>query len=255
MSASNSMTTSKPPSERSLRAVVVDDERLARRALRTLLAQHPNVKVVGEAGRVAEAAALVAQLRPDVVFLDVQMRGETGFDLLAYIEAGPRIIFVTAFDTYAVRAFDVNALDYLLKPVDPKRLAEALHRARAAAPSPAPGEAVSFEYDDLFFFEEQHRARFIRIRDIVFVQAAGNYTELHLAAETPVLVLKGLAAWEVQLPEVHFVRVHRSTLVNVAFVERVERAPNYTYELYLRGRAAPLAMSRRRAAALKRRLT
>ena len=113
-----------------LRAVIVDDERLARRALRTLLAAERGVDVVGEASRVDEAEALIRRERPGVVFLDVQLRGETGFELLAR-DAGPfQTIFVTAFDAYAVRAFEVHALVYLLEPVDPARLAEALARAR-----------------------------------------------------------------------------------------------------------------------------
>ena len=251
-----------------LRAIIVDDERLARGALRRLLAAHEGVEVVGEAGRVAEAAALVQAHRPDLVFLDVQMRGETGFDLLAHPDVQAvafRIVFVTAFDQYAVRAFDVHALDYLLKPIDPPRLAEALARARtstapAAAPTPptaSPGAEGGgrLRLDDLFFYEEGRHPRFIRIRDVAFIRAAGNYTELHLADGDHVLVHKPLAAWEEALPPEHFVQVHRSVLVHVAFVERVERAPNYTYDLYLRGFAAPVPMSRRRASALKRRLS
>jgi two-component system LytT family response regulator len=237
-----------------LRVVVVDDERLARRALRTLLATDRDVEVVGEASRVDEAEALVRRERPDVVFLDIQLRGETGFDLLAR-GAGPfRTIFVTAFDAYAVRAFEVHALDYLLKPVNPARLAEALARARDPSAIPlAPQQPAAYRYDDLFFHDDARRRRFIRIRDIAFIRAAGNYTELHTAAGPPLLVLRALSTWEAQLVDAPFVRVHRSLLVNLDFVERIERGASYTYELYVRGHAAPLAMSRRRALELKSR--
>ena len=237
-----------------LRVVVVDDERLARLALRTLLAGVPDVVVVGEASGVDEAEALIRRERPGVVFLDIQLRGETGFDLLAR-DVGPfHTIFVTAFDAYAVRAFEVHALDYLLKPVHPARLVEALARARDPAATPAvPQRAAAYRYDDLFFQDDARRSRFIRIRDIAFIRAAGNYTELHTAGAPPLLVLRPLATWEAQLAGTPFVRVHRSVLVNLDFVERIERGVSYTYELYVRGYAAPLAMSRRRAIELKSR--
>lgn len=235
----------------SLRVVLVDDERLARRALRTLLEAQRDVEVVGEASRVDEAAALIRRERPQVVFLDVQLRGETGFELLAR-DAGPfQTIFVTAFDTYAVRAFEVHALDYLLKPVDPARLAEALARARDPTAVRAPPSAAAYGHDDLFFHDDARSPRFVRIRDVAFIRAAGNYTELHLAAGPPLLVLQALTTWETQLAGAPFVRVHRSLLVNLDFVERIERGAGYTYELYVRGQTAPLAMSRRRAIELK----
>lgn len=241
------------PADR-LRAIVVDDERLARRALRTLLAAERDVEVLGEASGVDEAEELIRRERPAVVFLDVQLRGETGFDLLAR-DVGPfHTIFVTAFDAYAVRAFEVHALDYLLKPVHPERLAEALVRARQPpANRAAPEQPHAYRYDDLFFHDDARRPRFIRIREIAFIRAAGNYTELHTAGGSPLLVLRTLAAWEAQLADAPFARVHRSALVNLDFVERIERGAGYTYELYVRGHATPLAMSRRRAIELKSR--
>jgi two-component system, LytTR family, response regulator len=241
------------PVER-LRVVLVDDERLARRALRTLLAAERDVDVVGEASRVDDAEALIRRERPAVVFLDVQLRGETGFDLLARDAGAFHTIFVTAFDAYAVRAFEVHALDYLLKPVHPARLAEALTRARdPGATRAVPERPAAYRYEDLFFHDDARRPRFLRIRDIAFIRAAGNYTELHTAAGPPLLVLRPLSSWEAQLADTPFVRVHRSVLVNLDFVERVERGTGYTYELHVRGQAAPLAMSRRRALELKSR--
>ena len=237
--------------DRVLRAAIVDDERLARRALRSMLADERGVVVVAEAGNVDDAEAAIRRERPDVVFLDVQLRGESGFDLLAR-DAGPfRTVFVTAFDTYAVRAFEVHAVDYLLKPVEPARLAEALRRVRGPAAAVEDSGPSAYEYDDFFFHADERRPRFIRIRDIAFIRAAGNYTEVHTSDERPVLVLRTLAAWEAQLAGTPFVRVHRSVLVNCAFVERIARGPNYTYDLYVKGRRDPLPMSRRRALELK----
>ena len=238
---------------RVIRAAIVDDERLARRAFRSLLADERDVVVVAEAGSVDEAEAAIRRERPDVVFLDVQMRGESGFDLLAR-GAGPfRTVFVTAFDAYALRAFEVHAVDYLLKPVDPVRLAEALRRIRGPLTPVEDTEPAAYQYDDFFFHADERRPRFIRIRDIVFIRAAGNYTEVHTHGEPPALVLRSLAVWEAQLNGTPFVRVHRSVLVNFAFVERIVRGPNYTYDLHLKGCPDPLPMSRRRALELKAR--
>jgi two-component system LytT family response regulator len=233
-----------------LRALVVDDERLARLALCTLLAGARDVKVVGEASGVDEAEALIRRERPQVVFLDIQLRGESGFDLLARNAGTFHTVFVTAFDAHAVRAFEVHALDYLLKPVDPARLAKALARARDPAAAPATA-TPAYRYDDLFFHDDARCPRFIRIRDIAFVRAAGNYTELHFAAGPPALVLRALSAWETQLAGAPFARVHRSLLVNLDFIERIERGRGYSYDLFVRGHAAPLSMSRRRATELK----
>jgi len=241
-----------------LRALIVDDERLARRALRSTLAAHDNVTLVGEAATVEEAAALIQEATPDVVLLDIQMRRETGFDLLDCIDTPVHVVFVTAHDEHAVRAFEVNALDYLLKPVDPKRLDEALQRVRTSeAPLPRQSNAAghAFRYDDLFFYEEGRQPRFIRIRKIVHIEAAGNYTELHLADGSTALTSNTLSAWDERLPGDRFVRIHRSTIVNVEHVERMEHAANYTFDVFVAGQEAPLAMSRRRAKTLKDRLS
>ncbi len=240
-----------------LQVLIVDDERLARRALRSALEEQGGVEVVAEARTVDEAAAAIRKQAPDVVFLDIQMRGETGFDLLDHIHQPLCVVFVTAYDEYAVRAFEVNALDYLLKPVDPARLAEALRRVRdseGTLPKTSDEDADAFRYDDLFFYEEGRRPQFICIRDIVFIRAAGNYTELHLAGGAMVLTSVTLSRWEERLPGDHFARIHRSTIAGVDKVERIERAPNGTYAVHVAGYDAPLDMSRRRAQALKDRL-
>ena len=241
-----------------LRVFIVDDERPARVALRSALDDLGRVAVAGEAGGVDAAAEQICASEPDVVLLDVQMRGETGFDLLDRLNAPVQVIFVTAYDEHAVRAFKVNALDYLLKPVDPDRLAEALRRARdtdiALPEARETPESDAFRYDDLFFYEDGRRPRFIRIRDIVWIEAAGNYTKLHLAGGDTALTATTLSDWTDRLPEAHFARIHRSTLVNVDRVTRVDRSAGRTYEVYVEGRTASLSMSRRRAHRLKARL-
>ena len=238
-----------------LRVFIVDDERLARRTLRDTLDDIDGVTVTGEADDVATAAERIRATRPDVVLLDVQMRGDTGFDLLNRLDAAVQIVFVTAYDEYAVRAFEVNALDYLLKPVDPDRLAEALRRARraeTALPEVEEDDAdEDFRYDDLFFYEEGRQPRFIRLRAVVWIEAAGNYTELHLADGPAALTDTTLGAWTERLPDAYFARIHRSVLVNVEHVTRVESTDGRSYDVYVDGRDEPLSMSRRRARELK----
>lgn len=238
----------------SLHVLIVDDERLARRAIRSALADLDGVTVVGEAGTVDRAAEQVRTEAPDVVLLDVQMRSETGFELLDRIDDPVQVVFVTAYDEYAVRAFEVNALDYLLKPVDPDRLAEAFQRAHTAPtalPETEDADPEAFRYDDLFFYEEGHRPHFIRIRNIVCIEAAGNYTELHLTDGATALTSTTLSTWDERLPDAHFVRIHRSSIVNLEHVTRVESTASRTYEVHVEGRGEPLTMSRRRARALK----
>lgn len=240
-----------------LDVLIVDDERLARRAVRSALQDLDGVTVAEEADSVDAAAKQIADAAPDVVLLDVQMRGETGFDLLDRLDAPVQVIFVTAYDEYAVRAFEVNALDYLLKPVDPDRLAEALRRAQqtqTALPKNADSNPDTFRYDDLFFYEESRQPRFIRIQDIVWIEAAGNYTELHLAGDDSALTSTTLSDWTDRLPDAHFARIHRSTLVNVKHVNGVKQTDGRSYEVHVPGRSAPLSMSRRRAQFLKNRI-
>lgn len=240
-----------------LRVLIVDDERLARSAVRSAVGELDGVSVAGEAGDVEEAAQKLQAEAPDVVLLDVQMRGETGFELLDRIDTAVQVVFVTAYDDYAVRAFEVNALDYLLKPVDPERLAEALRRAResnTALPEDETGDPDAFAYDDLFFYEEGRRPRFIRIRDIVYIEAAGNYTELHLRDQTSALTSTSLSDWTDRLPDAHFARIHRSTIVNVERIERIAQTASRSYEVVVQAADEPLSMSRRRARALRGRL-
>ncbi len=237
-----------------LHILIVDDERLARRSIRSALNEVDVTTEVAETGSVDAAAEHIRSEEPDVVLLDVQMRGETGFDLLERIDAPVQVVFITAHDEYAIRAFEVNALDYLLKPIDPDRLADSLRRAgraETALPASKSADPDAFHYDDLFFYEDDHRPRFIRIREIVFIEAAGNYTELHLTDDSTALTSTTLSTWTDRLPRSHFARIHRSTIVNVNRITDVQRAQGRTYDVHVEHRDAPLSMSRRRASTLR----
>jgi two-component system, LytTR family, response regulator len=293
------------------RALIVDDERLARTRLRTLLAAHPEITIAGEADSASTAVAEIDRLAPDLVFLDIQMPGASGFDVLEQTERSFAVVFVTAFDEHALRAFDINAVDYLLKPVTAARLAQSIDRVRRASLSAEAGGgkgagagtgpggtgggpgAMMFEanggpavaagsglnaagaggagseeavrpdgeagaggpgltYQDHLFVNTGGRARFVKISSIVYISAAGSHSEVVTADGRRALLPKPLREWEARLPTAHFARIHRSTIVNLGFVERMEQSFNYTYEVFLRGIQTPLALSRRYAVRLKR---
>jgi two-component system LytT family response regulator len=241
-------------------ALIVDDERLARRDLRDLIeAQHAGtVRIAGEAATVQEAATLARTSGADLVFLDIHLAGESGFDLLPLLEPDVDVVFVTAFDQHAVRAFEVNALDYLTKPVSPDRLAVTIARLRGGGSrslAPAPSDAVGpLAYDDRLFLRIDDRMAFLAVRDDVAIVADGDNASLWLASGRVVRVRKSLRSWEERLPSKQFVRIHRSALVNLTAVERVEEWSHFTYRIYVRGYCEPLEMSRRYGARVREQL-
>ena len=236
-----------------LSALIVDDERLARQELRTLLAVHPEVEVRGEAASVDEAARHLAREQPDVIFLDIQMPGESGFDLFARAPVAGRVVFVTAHDAHALRAFDVNALDYLLKPVAPARLAATIARLREDAGGERPARRL--EYGDFVFLPVDGRSRFLRVNQIVSVAAAGDATVVTTADGVRGRVPRSLRSWEERLPPRQFVRIHREAVVNLQFVERIEEWSHEAFQVHVRGQPEPLTLSRRYASRLKARFS
>jgi two-component system LytT family response regulator len=188
-----------------------------------------------------------------VVFLDIQMPGESGFDLLDRVHIGGRVVFVTAYDEYALRAFEVNALDYLLKPVSRERLADTVERLLGAKAAPAAGQG-RLHYEDSIFLRVDDSMRFLKVSSICAICAAGDYTEVLTGGEGGGLASLSMKEWEARLPAGRFCRIHRSTIVNLDCVERVEDRPNYTYRVFLKGLDRCLSMSRRYSAALKHRL-
>ena len=210
------------------------------------------IRVVGEAESVRTAAELVRTCEADVVFLDVQLTGESGLDLLPLIDPSVAVVFVTAFDEYAVRAFEVNALDYLLKPVAPARLARAIGRLGAPNDGAADQLAPKLTVQDRLFLRLDDRMGFIKVGDMVSIEADGDYSHVRMVSGQTHRARKPLRDWLERLPENVFARVHRSTIVNLEYVERVEEWSHFSYRLYLRGVGEPVAMSRRYAGRLKR---
>jgi two-component system LytT family response regulator len=225
-----------------LNALIVDDEPLARRELRRLLGEFPWVRVAGEAGNIDEARLLIEQLSPDVVFLDIQMPGGSGFDLLTQLERVPRIVFTTAYDQYAVKAFEVNALDYLLKPVETPRLAATLRKL--LSDPPGPGHRPDQPMEQLFI-RDGARCWFVPLREVSLFASEGNYVRLLWGRERPLLG-RSLAAVETRLDPQRFFRANRAQIVNLDFVEKVE--PGEGGRLHLQLRDGPeIEVSRRQA--------
>jgi len=223
-----------------MKAIIVDDERLARAELRRLLRAHVDVEIVGEARNGEEALAAVAATQPDLIFLDIQMPGMTGFDVLERLDDVPQVIFTTAFDQYALRAFEVNALDYLTKPIPPARLAAALTRVR-----PRTGPARL----DQIFLRDGDRCWLVRLLDVVLLESEGNYTRLCFGRERP-LIRRSLNALEAALDPSMFFRANRGQMINLKAVQKTSVGPGGTLVVELRGGSA-VELSRRRETRLR----
>jgi two-component system LytT family response regulator len=205
-----------------------------------LLAPHAEIEIAGEARNGAEAEALVRDLSPDVMFLDIQMPGLTGFDLLERLEDVPQVIFTTAYDEYALRAFEVNALDYLMKPIAPGRLSAALAKVR---PRPAPARL------EQVFVRDGERCWIVRLPDIFLLESVGNYTRVHFRDEAP-LIRRSLNALEAQLDPAVFFRAGRKEMVNLKWIEKVDLGVSGGLTVTLRG-GRTVEMSRRQSARLR----
>jgi two-component system LytT family response regulator len=235
-----------------MKALIVDDEPLARRELRRLLAAHPSIEIVGEAGDIDEAHERIESLGPGVVFLDIQMPGGSGFDLLAQLDWVPRIIFTTAYDRYAVKAFDVNALDYLLKPIEPERLAAALDKleatplaVRRAAHKDSPLEQL--------FVRDGPRCWFIPLRDVSVFCAEGNYVRMQWGRERPLLG-RSLVALESKLDPQRFFRANRQQIINLEFIRSVDLGVGGRLHVQLND-GREIQISRRQARQFRERTT
>lgn len=237
-----------------MRALIVDDARLARQELATLLGAIADVELVGEADDVASAKAAVAALRPDVLFLDIQLPSGTGFDVLDALDAAPCVVFTTAYDQYAVRAFEANALDYLVKPVEPARLAQALQRVRERlndTPTAATARTL-LGPDERVFLRDGERCWFVALTEISRIVVDGNYSRVWFRDEHALLP-RSLAALEARLDPAQFFRANRNTLVNLRHVRSIELSIGDGYLLTLKD-GSTVEVSRRQARELRERL-
>ena len=235
------------------RAIIIDDERLARNELKKLLLEFPDVEVIDEAANAAEGIEKIDALSPDLIFLDIQMPGKTGFDMLTELDKAPHVIFTTAYDEYALKAFEVNALDYLMKPIDPKRLADAIQKLQQAeekelAANQAFNRGMLTENDQVFV-KDGERCWFVKLSEVRLFESVGNYAKVFFAGNKP-LILKSLNALEERLDEKIFFRANRKHIVNMRMIEKIEPYFNGGLLLELRG-GEKVEVSRRQAVKFK----
>jgi two-component system, LytTR family, response regulator len=237
-----------------MRAIIIDDERLARAELRKLLLEFPEVEIVDEATNAEEGIEKIDSLQPDLIFLDIQMPGKTGFDMLAQLERTPQVIFTTAYDEFALKAFEVNALDYLLKPIEPKRLADAIQKLQhgEAKEIKPVGEFVNNSIlgeNDQVFVKDGERCWFVKLNEIRLFESVGNYAKVFFGPNKP-LILKSLNALEERLDEKFFFRANRKHIVNLRLIEKIEPYFNGGLLLELKG-GEKIEVSRRQTVKFK----
>lgn len=243
-----------------MRALLVDDERLARKRLAELLAVHPEIVVAGEADGVESAAQMVAKLQPDVIFLDLEMPPGHGFELLPLLPGPPQtpaVVFVTAYETFAVEAFTLNALDYLLKPVHPDRLAMTLGRLQAPRPAASPvplAEEEAWTMESRMTLTDRQTMRAVLVSDIVAIQALGAYSKVCLRAQPAMIVLRSISEWERRLPAAAFSRIDRSLIVHLNLLRRMEKKSRDETIVTLEGLPEQLTIGRAAAVRLRKQL-
>jgi two-component system LytT family response regulator len=229
-----------------VRVLIVDDEPLARSAMRRLLAAHPTVEIVGEAESTSEALSAIERTQPQLVFLDIELGGSDGFDLLAALERPPIVVFVTAYAQHAVEAFAVDAVDYLLKPVAPERLAESLARVeRQLAQAGLPSEPAVIE------LKTPKRTVLAQPAEIVALRADGDFTRVHVAGQPEVMIWRTLAHFESLLPSPPFLRLGRSLIINRDRLRNIGTPSRAEARITLEGMAEPLVLGRAAAARLR----
>lgn len=239
-----------------IKAIIIDDERLARNELKKLLMEFPEIEIVAEAANASEGIEKVDTMNPDLIFLDIQMPGKTGFDMLAEMDKTPNVIFTTAYDEYALRAFEVNALDYLLKPVEPKRLADAIQKLhfQEEREQTINGGMINtnrsvLSESDQVFVKDGERCWFVKLSDIRLFESVGNYAKVYFGPNKP-LILKSLNALEERLDEKIFFRANRKHIVNLRLIDKIEPYFNGGLLLELKG-GEKIEVSRRQTVKFK----
>lgn len=228
-----------------MKAIIVDDERLARKELTSLLASHPEIEIIDEAANPDEAIEKIEKQDPDVVFLDIQMPGKTGFEMLEEMERVPQVIFTTAYDEFALKAFEYNALDYLLKPIQPERLTEALNKVSVkAAKKSAKDEKLSSK--DQVFVKDGDKCWFVKLEDVRLFESDGNYIKVYFDKFKP-MIHKSLNALDERLDDRHFFRASRKHIINLGWVESIDTWFNGGLLVQLKG-GEKIEVSRRQSA-------
>ncbi len=236
-----------------MRALIIDDERLARKELTSLLSDYSEIELIGEASNADEAFELINELTPDLLFLDIQMPGKTGFELLEMLDAVPAVIFTTAYDEYALKAFEVNALDYLLKPINSDRLKDAIDKVfnffKASQKEEAPLKEEKLGLRDQVFVKDGDKCWFVKLSDIRLFESDGNYIKVYFDTNRP-MIHKSLNALDDKLNDRDFFRASRKHVINLSWVETIEPWFNGGLMVMLKG-GERVEVSRRQAAKFK----
>jgi two-component system, LytTR family, response regulator len=228
---------------RRLTALIIDDERLARLNLRKKLSMFSEIEVIGEASGIETGIKAISDLNPDLLFLDIKLSDGTGFDLLNKVEFKGKVIFQTAYDEYACRAFEINALDYLLKPITKERLKKVIENFINSSNENNAHNNPKFRYDDRIMIEQRKSIYFIKVENIICIRAEREYTTIFEKGGSEYLILKSIGDWQKELPDEHFARVHRNSIINFNYIERSERFGN-TANIFLSTIQEPILISR-----------
>lgn len=234
-----------------MKALIVDDERLARVELRRLLSPFREIKIVGEAVNAEDALNKITELRPDIIFLDIQMPGKNGFQLLEELDSVPTVIFTTAYDEYALKAFDYNALDYLLKPIEPNRLEGAIKKIfeKRAKDTAAEEHPEKLTEDDQVFVKDGEKCWFVKLANIRLFESEGNYVRLYFDDNKP-LILRTLNYLDERLDSKTFFRANRKHIINLKWIESINPWLNGSLLVKLKG-GHKIEVSRRQSVKFK----
>lgn len=232
-----------------MRAIIIDDERLARKELGNLLEEYKNIEIVGEAANADEAYEMIQKSNPDLLFLDIQMPGKTGFELLEMLDNVPKVVFTTAYDEFALKAFEVNALDYLLKPIQPERLKESISKLPDEKPTEREASDKKLTLEDQVFVKDGDKCWFVSLSNIRLFESDGNYIKVYFDSNRP-MIHKSLNALDEKLDPRSFFRASRKHIVNLSWVESIEPWFNGGLMVKLKG-GDKVEVSRRQAAKFK----
>lgn len=238
-----------------MKALIVDDERLARKELMSLLTEFDTLEIVGEAVNADDAYEKIKELRPDLLFLDIQMPGKTGFELLQMLDDVPQVIFTTAYDEYAIKAFEVNALDYLLKPVQPERLRESMNKLLSNVEKDAKrtesesDRTTKLGVNDQVFVKDGEKCWFVRLSKVRLFESDGNYIKVYFDNQKP-MIHKSLNALDERLDDKVFFRANRKHMINLNWVDNIEPWFNGGLMVTLQG-GEKVEVSRRQATKFK----
>jgi two-component system LytT family response regulator len=234
-----------------MKVLIIDDERLARKELSNLLAEYKDIEILGEAVNADEAEEMIDKFNPDLIFLDIQMPGRTGFELLETLERTPKVIFTTAYDEYALKAFEFNALDYLLKPIEPKRLTESVNKIRkeVEAQEKQQEKSAQLTVNDQVFVKDGDNCWFVKLKDVRLFESDGNYIKVYFDKNKP-MIHKSLNALDEKLDNKHFFRVSRKHIINLEWIDDIETWFNGGLMVKLKG-GDKVEVSRRQATKFK----